>query len=181
MARPVLISSFRDCRQNFLMRRLTGCLRTKNFLVTKTLKLGKIGLNPEKSDNLNFNLSYNRQLGKHGLYVETGLIYRNTSDYIYRSIETTSNRSYGSYSNYGSVETKGYHISARYNYSCWVSIGGNFTQMDVRDNVEKTQTGQESLTYGARMPNLPYRFANSDISFFWRNLWKKGKYADRYL
>lgn len=24
------------------------------------------------------------------------------------------------------------------------------------------------------MPNLPYRFANSDISFFWRNLWKKG-------
>lgn len=138
------------------------------------LELGKIGLNPEKSDNLNFNLSYNRQLGKHGLYVETGLIYRNTSDYIYRSIETTSNRSYGSYSNYGSVETKGYHISARYNYSCWVSIGGNFTQMDVRDNVEKTQTGQESLTYGARMPNLPYRFANSDISFFWRNLWKKG-------
>ena len=92
------------------------------------LELGKIGLNPEKSDNLNFNLSYNRQLGKHGLYVETGLIYRNTSDYIYRSIETTSNRSYGSYSNYGSVETKGYHISARYNYSCWVSIGGNFTQ-----------------------------------------------------
>ena len=138
------------------------------------LELGKIGLNPEKSDNLNFNLSYNRQLGKHGLYVETGLIYRNTSDYIYRSIETTSNRSYGSYSNYGSVETKGYHISARYNYSCWVSIGGNFTQMDVRDNVEKTQAGQESLTYGARMPNLPYRFANSDISFFWRNLWKKG-------
>ena len=49
------------------------------------LELGKIGLNPEKSDNLNFNLSYNRQLGKHGLYVETGL---------------TSNRSYGSYSNY---------------------------------------------------------------------------------
>ena len=27
------------------------------------------------------------------------------------------------------------------------SIGGNFTQMDVRDNVEKTQTGQESLIY----------------------------------
>ncbi|MDD3038439.1 TonB-dependent receptor [Bacteroides sp.] len=138
------------------------------------LELGKIGLKPEKSDNLNLNLSYNQQFGKHGLYVEGGLIYRNTSDYIYRSIETTSNRSYGSYSNYGSVETKGYNISARYSYSHWVSVGGNFTQMDVRDHVKTTQTGQESLTYGARMPNLPYRFANSDVSFYWRNLWKKG-------
>lgn len=138
------------------------------------LELGKIGLKPEKSDNLNFNLSYTRQFGKHGLYVEGGLIYRKTADYIYRSIETTSNRSYGSYSNYGSVETKGYTISARYSYSPWVSLGGNFTQTDVRDNVKTTQTGQESLTYGARMPNLPYRFANSDLSFYWRNLWKKG-------
>lgn len=138
------------------------------------LELGKIDLKPEKSDNFNFNLSYNRQFDKHNMYVEGGLIYRNTNDYIYRSIETTSNRSYGSYSNFGSVETKGYNLSARYSYSHWVSIGGNFTQMDVRDNVKKTQTGQESLTYGARMANLPYRFANSDISFFWRNLWKKG-------
>lgn len=138
------------------------------------LELGKIDLKPEKSDNFNFNLSYNRQFNKHNMYVEGGLIYRNTSDYIYRSIETTSNRSYGSYSNFGSVETKGFNLSARYSYSHWVSIGGNFTQMDVRDNVKKTQTGQESLTYGARIANLPYRFANSDISFFWRNLWKKG-------
>lgn len=138
------------------------------------LELGQIGLKPEKSDNFNFNLSYGRQFGKHSVYVEGGLIYRNTSDYIYRSIETTSNRSYGSYSNYGKVETKGYNISARYSFAHWVSVGGNFTQMDVRDNVKTSQTGQESLTYGARMPNLPYRFANSDVAFHWRNLGKKG-------
>lgn len=138
------------------------------------LELGQISLKPEKSDNFNFNLSYGRQFGKHSVYVEGGLIYRNTSDYIYRSIETTSNRSYGSYSNYGKVETKGYNISARYSFAHWVSVGGNFTQMDVRDNVKTSQTGQESLTYGARMPNLPYRFANSDVAFYWRNLGKKG-------
>lgn len=138
------------------------------------LELGQIGLKPEKSDNINFNLSYGHQFGKHGVYVEGGLIYRNTSDYIYRSIETTSNRSYGSYSNYGKVETKGYNISARYSFAHWVSVGGNFTQMDVRDNVKTSQTGQESLTYGARMPNLPYRFANSDVTFHWRNLGRKG-------
>lgn len=138
------------------------------------LELGQIGLKPEKSDNFNFNLSYNRQFGKHGMYVEGGLIYRNTADYIYRTIETTSNRSYGAYSNYGKVETKGYNLSARYSFSHWVSVGGNFTQMDVRDNVKASQTGQESLTYGARMPNLPYRFANSDVTFHWRNLGRKG-------
>jgi hypothetical protein len=36
------------------------------------------------------------------------------------------------------------------------------------------------------MPNLPYRFADSDISFYWRNLWKKGNvltvtYDNQYL
>ena len=24
------------------------------------------------------------------------------------------------------------------------------------------------------MSNLPYQFANSDVTFYWRNLWKKG-------
>ena len=48
--------------------------------------------------------------------------------------------------------------------------------MNVRDNVKTVTSGtnQESLTYGARMPNLPYQFANSDVTFYWRNLWKKG-------
>ena len=49
-------------------------------------------------------------------------------------------------------------------------------QMNVRDNVKTVDSGssQESLTYGARMPNLPYQFANSDISFYWNNLLQKG-------
>ena len=36
------------------------------------------------------------------------------------------------------------------------------------------------------MPNLPYRFADSDVTFYWRNLWKKGNtlivtYDNQYL
>ena len=48
--------------------------------------------------------------------------------------------------------------------------------MDVRDNVRTVTSGtqQESLTYGARMPNLPYQFANSDLTFYVRNLGVKG-------
>lgn len=141
------------------------------------LETGDISLRPENSDNVNLNLSYNEIFGKHSVYVEGGLIYRNTKDYIQRNISDLSGGKYGAtYVNHGRVETKGYNISVRYGFANWVSVGGNFTQMNVRDNVKTVTSGtnQESLTYGARMPNLPYQFANSDVTFYWRNLWKKG-------
>ena len=141
------------------------------------LETGDISLKPENSDNVNLNLSYNETFGKHSVYVEGGLIYRNTKDYIQRNISDLSGGKYGAtYVNHGRVETKGYNISVRYGFANWVSVGGNFTQMNVRDNVKTVTSGtnQESLTYGARMQNLPYQFANSDVTFYWRNLWKKG-------
>ena len=141
------------------------------------LETGDISLKPENSDNVNLNLSYNETFGKHSVYVEGVLIYRNTKDYIQRNISDLSGGKYGAtYVNHGRVETKGYNISVRYGFANWVSVGGNFTQMNVRDNVKTVTSGtnQESLTYGARMPNLPYQFANSDVTFYWRNLWKKG-------
>lgn len=141
------------------------------------LETGDISLKPENSDNVNLNLSYNETFGKHSVYVEGGLIYRNTKDYIQRNISDLSGGKYGAtYVNHGRVETKGYNISVRYGFANRVSVGGNFTQMNVRDNVKTVTSGtnQESLTYGARMPNLPYQFANSDVTFYWRNLWKKG-------
>ena len=141
------------------------------------LETGDISLRPENSDNVNLNLSYNETFGKHSVYVEGGLIYRNTKDYIQRNISDLSGGKYGAtYVNHGRVETKGYNISVRYGFANRVSVGGNFTQMNVRDNVKTVTSGtnQESLTYGARMPNLPYQFANSDVTFYWRNLWKKG-------
>lgn len=137
------------------------------------LETGDISLKPENSDNVNLNLSYNETFGKHSVYVEGGLIYRNTKDYIQRNISDLSGGKYGAtYVNHGRVETKGYNISVRYGFANWVSVGGNFTQMNVRDNVKTVTSGtnQESLTYGARMPNLPYQFANSDVTFYWRNL-----------
>ena len=140
------------------------------------LETGDISLKPENSDNVNLNLSYNETFGKHSVYVEGGLIYRNTKDYIQRNISDLSGGKYGAtYVNHGRVETKGYNIAVRYGFANWVSVGGNFTQMNVRDNVKTVTSGtnQESLTYGARMPNLPYQFANSDVTFYWRNLWKK--------
>lgn len=143
------------------------------------LESGDIGIRPESSDNVNFNLSYTRAFGRHSVYVEGGLVYRNTEDYIQRNIRDLSGGKEGAaYTNYGKVRTKGYNLSARYGFGGWLSVGGNFTQMDVRDH-EKTQIGSAgnavaNLGYRARVPNVPYRFADFDVSFHRRNLWKKG-------
>ena len=74
--------------------------------------------------------------------------------------------------NHGRVKTKGYNISLRYNYSRWFNIGGTFNSMNARDE-EKYRAGgtqQESLTYGQRIPNQPYLYANFDASFTWHDL-----------
>ena len=144
------------------------------------LETGDISLKPENSDNVNLNLSYNETFGKHSVYVEGGLIYRNTKDYIQRNISDLSGGKYGAtYVNHGRVETKGYNISVRYGFANWVSVGGNFTQMNVRDNVKTVTSGtnQESLTYGARMPNLPYQFANSDVTFYWEAVGSESEFV----
>ena len=152
------------------------------------LEMGDIGIKPEKSDNVNLNVSYNKTLGKHGLYVEGGLTYRNTNDDSRRNItDLSGGKQSGIYINYGKGLTKGYNLSARYSFSNWLSVGGNYTQMNVRDN-QKTAigSGAENIAYKERMPNLPYRFADSDITLYWRNFWKKGNtliftYDNQYL
>lgn len=140
------------------------------------LEMGEITIRPENSDNVNLNVSYGKSFGKHSVYVEGGLIYRDTKDYIQRNVTDLSGGKYAAaYTNYGKVLTKGFNLSARYSFSHWFSIGGNFTQMDVRDNM-KTMIGTTvaNLAYKARMPNLPYQFADSDVNFYWRNLGEKG-------
>lgn len=147
------------------------------MLGDEDLETGNIGLKPENSDNINFNLSYGKKFGVHSVYVEGGLVYRDTKDYIQRRIQSLSGGKYGgTYENHARVRTKGYTLSARYGFADWLSVGGNFTQMDARDNVKTlgSETNQENLRYGARMPNTPYRFANSDLTLYWRNLGQKG-------
>ena len=152
------------------------------------LEMGDIGIRPENSDNVNLNLSYNRTFGRHSVYVEGGLVYRNTKDYIQRNItDLSGGKSAATYINYGKVLTKGYNISARYGFGKWVSVGGNFTQMNVCDNMKTSISGSaENIAYKERMPNLPYIFADSDVTFYWRDLGRKGNaltvsYDNQYL
>ena len=152
------------------------------------LEMGDVSIRPENSDNINLNISYNKTFGKHNIYLEGGLVYRDTKDYIQRNIaDLSGGKMAATYINYGKVLTKGVNASVRYGFSNWLSIGGNFTRMDVRDNQEMAiGTNQPNLAYKERMPNIPYMFADSDINLYWHNLFEKGNtltftYDNQYL
>lgn len=139
------------------------------------LESGDSTLKPESSNNINFNLSFSETFGEHTVYLEGGLIYRNIKDYIQRQTQSAGGGKYiATNINHGKVLTKGYNIMVRYDFSKWLSFGGNFSKIDTRDNVKTYTTGSANLAYKARMPNVPYLFANSDATFYWRNLFEKG-------
>lgn len=149
---------------------------TDELFGDEDLEAGKTDLRPEKSDNLNFNLSYNRTFGKHGFYIEGALIYRDTKDYIKRGLDATGGMAYGIYENHGRVKTKGFNISARYNFGNWFNVGGTFNNINARDDERYRAQGtqQTSETYGQRIPNQPYTYSNFDANFYWHDLFGKG-------
>lgn len=156
------------------------------------LEMGDVGIRPENSDNLNINFSYSARLGankRHGIYVEVGGIWRNTRDYIQRNIvDISGGKSAASYINYGRVKTLGGNISLRYTFGEWLSVGGNATYMDVRDNmpIALGTTSMPNLGYKDRMPNIPYFFTDAEITLNWPNcIWRNNTlsltYDNQYL
>lgn len=140
------------------------------------LEAGRTDLRPEKSDNFNFNISYGWNRGRHALYAEGTLIYRDTKDFIKRGIGKYGALQYGIYENHGHVKTKGYNLSLRYKYGQWLNIGGTYNDTDTRDNecYLAEGTGQLNVHYKDRLPNIPYRYANMDANLYWHNLFRKG-------
>ena len=124
------------------------------------LEQGDIAIRPENSDNINVNLSYSDSYGvddKHSLYLDAGFMWRDTRDYIQRNIvDISGGKSAATYINYGRVRTWGVTLSARYSFATWLSVGGNISYMDVRDNMKIAigTTSMPNLGYGDRMPNI---------------------------
>lgn len=126
------------------------------------LEMGSADLKPENSRNVNVNLSYMHTFNAaHSVSVEGGFNYRYISDYIIRSIK---NGGIGISENHGKVRGMGGDITAHYFYKDILSIGGNFSYQDMRDREHYTSYGSESITYGDRVPNIPYMFSNVDAA-----------------
>lgn len=158
-----------DIQLKFSAERAVRLPTADQLFGDEDLELGVSSLEPEKSINLNTSLSYKYEFGKNSLFAEGGLIYRDTRDYIRRTVEKLSGGvQAGSHQNHGRVITKGVNAEMRYSRSKFFSLGGNLTYLNIRDNERYVESGslQESTTYRARMPNKPYFFTNMDASVY---------------
>ncbi len=129
---------------------------------------GDATLRPEKSHNLNLNLSYERTMARyHTINVELGANYRYIYDYIIRTI---GNKGTAVSSNHGKVLNLGVDLSARYFYKDVFNIGGGYSLQNMRDRERLTAIGAKSVTYNNRVPNLPYSFGNVDAAYTFKNV-----------
>jgi outer membrane cobalamin receptor len=131
-------------------------------------------LEPENSNNINVNISYNRLFARrHSLFVDAGFMYRDIKDYIRRVVESMHNTA--AYENHGHVRNIGYTGEIRYSYGRLLTVGGNFTYQNLR-NKEKYRSPDSpviSTSYNSRVPNVPYLYGNADFSLFLGSVGRK--------
>ena len=138
-------------------------------------------LKPESSNNLNAGLLFDHTLGDHRLQAEVNYIYRDTKDFILKGVSMSSNPT-TSYDNLGKVQTRGVEASLGYAYKEVLHVNGNLTYQDIKDKMkyetsENTFVGDgisENITYGQRLPNIPYLFMNGHADYQFVDLGAKG-------
>ena len=138
-------------------------------------------LKPESSNNLNAGLLFDHTLGDHRLQAEVNYIYRDTKDFILKGVSMSSNPT-TSYDNLGKVQTRGVEASLGYAYKEVLHVNGNLTYQDIKDRMkyetsENTFVGDgisENITYGQRLPNIPYLFMNGHADYQFVDLGAKG-------
>lgn len=150
---------------------------TEELFGDEDLEAGKTSLLPESSHNININLNYSYRFFKHNsIYVDGGIIYRDTKNYIKRGIGKHGSTQFGIYENHGHVKTKGYNLTLRYSYDNIFTLGGTLNNIDTRD-YEEMYTGsskQKNIHYKDRLPNIPYLYANIDAGVNILDFIKKG-------
>lgn len=129
-----------------------------------------IGLKPEKSDNVNLGIRYSTPSEKdHRITAETGLIYRLSKDFI--RLDQSVAGANRKMENKGKVRTEGIEGELTYSFkkTLFVSVNGTFQSIIDKQEYEQSSglTGgvTKNITYGFRLPNIPYLFGNANIGY----------------
>lgn len=162
---------FRDLQFKLSYEKAYRLLGSNELFGDENLETANTSLRPEKSDNINFNVAYNKVVNEqHDFYVEAGLIYRNTYDYIRRVVE----QRYGTISsvNHGEVRSYGADIEARYAYSNTFLLGGAFTYLATQNQQRYARANStvESIIYKDQLPNIPYVYGHLDAQYMFPKL-----------
>ncbi len=115
-------------------------------------------IKPETSDNVNLNILFNSAT----FNVEVGGFYRYVQDIIYLRPALTS----AMYQNLLKARVKGVEAVLVYSPFSFLSLNGNITFQDLRNQSYIDGGGINNERYkNARLPNIPYLFANGGVSY----------------
>lgn len=132
-----------------------------------------INLKPENSDNINFGAYYNFRINeKHNVGIEGSYFYRNAKDFIYF---IPSGGVYSVYDNLAGAEINGIELEFKYRYSTLLNFSINGTyQKAISKQFYEPNTTVLDLTYGDRIPNQPWLYANANLEIGQNDIWAPG-------
>ncbi|MFW0718529.1 carboxypeptidase-like regulatory domain-containing protein [Pedobacter sp. N23S346] len=132
-----------------------------------------INLKPENSDNINFGAYYNLQINeKHSLGIESAYFYRNAKDFIYF---IPSGGVYSVYNNLAGAKINGVELELLYRYATLLNFSVNGTyQKAISQQLYEPNTTVLDMTYGDRVPNQPWLYANANLEIGQNDIWEPG-------
>lgn len=112
---------------------------------------------PERSDNVNVNMIFRKEL----IDAELSGFFRNVENIIYLPPAAF----YAQYLNALRVQIRGVESAVKIHPRPWLDLNVNVTFQDVRNRSQLEGYGTNSQRYyNARMPNIPFLFANGGIT-----------------
>ncbi len=123
-----------------------------------------LALKPENSDNYNAGLFGYIHAGKHhSISYEANAFFRKTKNYIHAILSQSDGTI--QYDNVSDVDIKGFEGEIRYQYNEWFQFMANCSYQDSRNMNKFKKDGKPSVIYKNKIPNKPWLYGNSEITF----------------
>lgn len=135
--------------------------------------LSNWNLKPEQSKNINLGAYYNFFLNNvHYFNLDVSTFYRRASDYIATKIVSSSGKDYYQLYNEPGVNLYGLEAELRYGYKDLIQLTVNGSYDKAINNKKYTDetNSQVSLTYKDQLPNRPWIYGNTDLTFSKKDL-----------
>ncbi len=146
---------------------------SRELLGNGTTIYPNLSLKPESSDNYNVGLFGTIDITPmHSLRYELNGFYRNIKDYIHAVLSETEGMV--QYDNVSNVDMKGVEAEISYNYANTLQLVSNCTYQKATDKNKYKADGKKSITYNNEVPNRPWLFSNTELTFLKDNIAGKG-------
>ncbi|TDE14450.1 TonB-dependent receptor [Dyadobacter psychrotolerans] len=123
--------------------------------------MANLDLKPEKSDNFNAGAYFFKRVNKHNFSAEASWFLRNANDFIYY---TPTQVRLAVYDNVGIVKINGVEGELKYGYNNLFSAVLNASYQNAKNNRKfQERTQLPDPTFGDKIPNQPYFFANAEF------------------